>query len=210
MAEVTPQPRVQQIELERKFIVNDDSENKILAIGAEFLAAEKFYDDYYDNDRYALTLADCWLRKRDNRWQCKHVPNQVGVERDSLTSRYDESDEESEILAIISTILKVPVESGENLTAYVDRARCAEFARIGTERRSFGYETFTIVLDETDFGFKVGEIERIVVNADRIPDVLSDIDELASKLVEIVLTLKEVAVIIRTRRDMVRNTDFNF
>lgn len=59
-----------KIEVEVKFPFSKAEEDKIQAV-SKLISIKRFTDHYFDNNAYALTSKDIWLRLRDGRWECK-------------------------------------------------------------------------------------------------------------------------------------------
>ena len=196
--------RPKVIEVERKFVLERDSDSKLRRQGSKLLNECSFTDVYYDTSDYRLTTNDHWLRKRNNQWQLKCPPE---VRRgDTRCTQYAEYDNERTILKSLQVLLDkeppppsqppaaggLPCVTGtstststsgySNLQGLVQKASLNEFAQYTTHRKTYVLDGFTIDLDLTDFGFQVGEIEVVVADESRITEALHQIDELAVKL----------------------------
>ncbi len=185
------------IEVERKFCLNEGSEEKLLALGGKLVKESQFTDVYYDTDDYTLTLSDHWLRRRDHTWQlkCPPPPAPVGAEGDDTvegnaprneqkSTQYMEHETEGAILKALTSVLGEDSSTTgcSNLQQLLQVAGLNEFAQYTTHRKTYALDGFTIDLDLTDFGFRVGEIEVLVVDESHISEALHQIDELAEKL----------------------------
>ncbi|XP_070574200.1 thiamine-triphosphatase-like isoform X2 [Ptychodera flava] len=176
------------IEVERKFTITEDSERKLQEVGASCLQQKSFEDSYYDTDTYELTLKDHWLRQREGQWELKSPPEQRDTE--SKTAQYAESIATDEILQKLTAILKTNSTAsdhyGENpdqLADFVKKHNLKAFAVFKTNRRSYRLDGgFQVDLDETDFGYRVGEIELVVGHDGDVAAALQKIDRLAEKL----------------------------
>ncbi|CAH1780459.1 unnamed protein product [Owenia fusiformis] len=165
------------IEVERKFVIPDNCEAKLEEIGAKLLKEHTFNDVYFDNNTYALTLADHWLRKRNGSWELKCPPEQ---REDSTTSQqYREISEEPKILEKLKSVI---TSEASTISDFLGVTKCEGFADFNTTRKSFSLDNYSIDLDLTNWGFKVGEIETIVVNSDRVSEALAGIDSIADRL----------------------------
>ncbi|XP_019636882.1 PREDICTED: thiamine-triphosphatase-like isoform X1 [Branchiostoma belcheri] len=166
------------IEVERKFSFSEGSEEKLRKAGAVCKEESSFHDVYFDTEEFVLTLADHWLRKREGRWELKCPP--ASRDRASLVEQYVELQHEADILKQLAAILNVRAGSVDEL---VRRASCEPFCNFQTDRKTYTLEGgFKIDLDQTDFGFRVGEIELICQKQDDVPEALRKIDALAEKL----------------------------
>ena len=67
-------PLFNPIEVERKFTISADTEEKLRSLGARLHKEKVFTDMYFENDDYDLILSDCWLRRRNNSWEAKVIP----------------------------------------------------------------------------------------------------------------------------------------
>ncbi|KAJ8303541.1 hypothetical protein KUTeg_019937 [Tegillarca granosa] len=88
-------PPVPTIEIERKFKVTSESLDKLIKLEATLLKEWIFTDRYYDNDSYSLTLADAWLRQRNETWELK-LGRQLS-EKAGLPTQYNEISNEKDI-----------------------------------------------------------------------------------------------------------------
>ncbi|XP_002741489.1 thiamine-triphosphatase-like isoform X2 [Saccoglossus kowalevskii] len=173
------------LELERKFSINENSERKLQEVGASCLREKSFEDSYYDSVDYQLTLSDYWLRKREGNWELKSPPEKRKPESD--VAQYIETTNAGEIVQYLSAILKTdPTHAGDNadqIAKFVEKTGLQPFAVFRTNRKTYTMEGgFQIDLDETDFGYKVGEIELIVHQNEDVAAALEKIDTLAEKL----------------------------
>ncbi|EXJ56390.1 adenylate cyclase [Cladophialophora yegresii CBS 114405] len=111
------------------------------------LGHRHFHDTYYDYNGQ-LWKKGTWLRRRDGEWQMK-----IRGGGDYINSRSEEVSD----LATISTHIK-------SLTGLDYDAKrlfgLSHFASFSTRRRAWIADSeFKIVLDRTDFGHTVGEVE---------------------------------------------------
>lgn len=171
------------IEVERKFVLGPGVEKTLYALGAELLQEITFRDSYYDSPDLRLTLADCWLRKRENSWELKHPPEPGARGLSGASTQYAELTQEDNIIKQVSKVLSVP--SPHSIEAF----GLNEFASFVTHRRRFqlpleeSSSTKVVVdLDEADFGFAVGEVEVIVQKQEEVQDALQKVEEICKKL----------------------------
>lgn len=128
-----------------------------------------FEDTYYDTND-TLWTNGLWVRKRESssgffKWEAKQL--QTGSS--FLRSTYDESDDTHQILKMVEAIR--PQSPGAYLNFGLN-----EFCRFKTFRHSFvANDHYTVVLDRTDFGHRVGEVEVMAEDADKAH---ADIDKL--------------------------------
>ncbi|XP_064640118.1 thiamine-triphosphatase-like [Lineus longissimus] len=167
------------IEVERKFVVTDDCKEKLLELGAELFKTSEFTDEYFDVEQYTLTTHDFWLRTRGGKFELKSPV--VKNDLNTPSSQYHELDDEAAILEKIAGVLgKDP--GTMSLHEYLAETKCSVFSCYTTKRLSYMLEDFEIVLDEMDFGFSIGEIERMVDSESKISEALVAIDSMAEKL----------------------------
>ncbi|XP_033117282.1 thiamine-triphosphatase-like [Anneissia japonica] len=145
------------LEIERKFVIHEDSETKLIKAGAVLKKHVTFTDAYFDTNNYDLSLADTWLRKRDGKWQLKIPPRERCT---SLTCQYMELDSDMEIASSLLHNFPILANGSETGATMVEISQClSEFARFTTHRTSYTIHDFHVDFDRTDFGFEVGEIE---------------------------------------------------
>ncbi|MBI4032206.1 CYTH domain-containing protein [Candidatus Berkelbacteria bacterium] len=152
------------IEVERKFLISDAEEVKLLE-EATLIRERTFTDIYYDADDFRLTKKDHWLRQRDGKWELKAVV----VPPDS----YDEIEDEVAILQA----LQLPQGT---LQDRLDEAGVHPFCRITTTRRTYERDGFTIDLDSADYGYRLLEIEQMVAREDQIQATIQAINGFAA------------------------------
>ncbi|XP_064610746.1 uncharacterized protein LOC135474968 isoform X2 [Liolophura sinensis] len=171
------------IEVERKFVPTENSENKLLEQGATLLSEKSFHDIYYDTPSYKLTLSDIWLRQRDGRWELKTPV--TGASITTSSTQYNELTDEKDIVSELTISLSLDTgvsESVKSIKEFVQIGLLNEFCSFTTTRKSYGLQTCLVDLDVTSFGVKVGEIEMVVVDRDRIPEALDAIEDIAKQL----------------------------
>ncbi|XP_013391028.1 thiamine-triphosphatase-like isoform X1 [Lingula anatina] len=171
------------IEVERKFTFTDSTEDKLQEQGASLIQQKTFTDIYYDVPQYSLTLSDHWLRQRDGVWELKCPPeNPTTNDLSQVTCQYAEHVTIPEIIAKCSAVLGLAIPTDSSMQEFLTSAQCGQFATIKTERKSYSLNEFSVDLDTADFGFRVGEIEVLVLEENKIADALSRIDMLAKTL----------------------------
>lgn len=159
-------PPTTTLEVERKFAPTSRS-TQLLAnnSGAKpfrslvFLGSTQFEDVYYDTPDDDLSRAGIWLRRRgdggsDQRWEAK-----VRVGGDYTNSAFEELTDVAQISALLGGLLG----PGAGLDAGAEAPRgggLREAARFVSYRSKFLVDgRFTVMLDATDFGHVVGEVE---------------------------------------------------
>ncbi len=135
----------------------------------EHLKYRVFKDTYYDSNN-TLCKNGLWIRKRQTcghgfEWEAKQL--QTGSS--FLRSTYEESKDPHHILKLVGA--HFPACPGPSHNFGLD-----EFCQFETFRHSFlAKGKFTVVLDHTDFGHHVGEVEVMAEDAGRAH---ADIDAL--------------------------------
>ena len=130
-------------------------------------------DQYYDNtENYFLVLNDYLLRYRvennTGKWQLKYPSQPIDRSRD--IENYFEAENSQDISQLVLDLAKKRaffqnkmhmshLETVESLVSALD-LEC--FVKINSKRKSYRFEMMKIDLDETDFGYKLGEIELIL------------------------------------------------
>ena len=169
--------KISAIEVERKFHVPKDCDVKLTDLGAKFISEIKFHDIYYDTHSWDLTLSDHWLRKREEKWELKCPP---GNRRQSCSTQYEEFEEENNILHKISLVLSI--KSNTSLSDLIDSQTIKPFASYTTKRKNYNFDGVEIVLDQTDFGFNVGEVEVMAKSEAEIQEALQKVDDIVQQL----------------------------
>lgn len=127
----------------------------------EHLRYQTFHDTYYDSNS-TLCKNGLWVRKRQPcgsvfKWEAKQL--QTGSS--FLRSTYEESEDPHQIQNMVGA--HFPACPGPNHNFGLD-----VLCHFQTHRHSFLAENrFTVVLDATDFGHRVGEVEVMAEDADR-------------------------------------------
>lgn len=130
---------------------------------------ERTFHDLYFDDADLLSNNGFWLRQRDGNWQMK-----FGTTGDRLNSRLQET---SDLATIKQKIQRL---TGRN-SAAPDNFGLYQLASFRTIRSSWlADDEFTLVLDRTDFGHTVGEVElevnAEVVNDDEAEKIMAEMD----------------------------------
>jgi thiamine-triphosphatase len=111
------------------------------------IGRERFHDVYYDSEA-RLSKAGTWLRQRDGKWQMK-----IRKGGTYTNSQFEELSDPGTISAHVKTL--TGLDSGLSKTFGLSR-----LAALTTFRQSWIADNeFKIVLDQTDFGHMVGEVE---------------------------------------------------
>ncbi|XP_064466948.1 thiamine-triphosphatase-like [Ornithodoros turicata] len=174
-------------EVERKFIVPADIHVRLENVGAIPISEKEFTDVYYDTLDHTLCKRDHWLRKRSeyDRWELKY--RRMGdVVLQHHARAYREVNAEKYILAILTALPMRDIK--DDVTALhelVCNGILHVLAYIKTRRRT--YKTSgraTVVVDEMDTGFSVGEIEVLVPSGrnDETEKATEEINRLLSLL----------------------------
>lgn len=180
------------LELERKFRYDFDIEKKLILLGAKKLRTEEITDEYYDNfDSYFMLLNDFLLRSRtknqETKWQLKYPSSFMGNKN---IEGYFEVNKAEDMITLISNLsekhhhcAKNDSKSIESLIQAID-LKC--FGRINSIRKSYLIEDLRVDLDQTDFNYKLGEIEIVLdgneANSDNVSRTIQKISSLTSRL----------------------------
>ncbi|XP_037522232.1 thiamine-triphosphatase [Rhipicephalus sanguineus] len=172
-------------EVERKFKVPPDIEQRLLALGAPLVSRKTFVDTYFDTEDYILSLRDHWLRLRtvdnSNTWELKHR-KKGDVTRGPATA-YREERGDSQIMATLGEVLPRQTEEVSRVSDLVTNGTLRELAVIKTDRKTFRAPGNAVVdIDETDWGFSVGEIEVVLAESDDGSDLPGDVDRATAEI----------------------------
>lgn len=129
---------------------------------------ECFEDEYFDSANL-LSKSGVWIRKRDQIWEAKR--RQDG---DFLRSSFYETDKVDEIKRLVRTYAHIGYDVGPDTNFGLTR-----ICRYRTKRETYLADNqFSIMLDSTDFGHWVGEVE---LQTHQTASALSDIDTFMQK-----------------------------
>jgi len=161
------------IEVERKFVLTEDEQDRLLR-GAKLVSEDRIHDVYYDYPDFRLSLADRWLRHRDNGWEMKNVvPGSGGA---SGYDHFQELTTEADIRESLGLQAKVDFMSDLMQAGFV------VIADIVTHRKTYRIKQFTIVTDRVEgTGFELVEIELGVESKDEIAEAQRQISKFASQ-----------------------------
>jgi hypothetical protein len=160
------------LELERKFWYDFNIEERLINIGAKKISEKLINDEYIDNfNNYFLLLNDYILRNRlestNNKWQLKY-PSKMSDNLKNFENYYEIENHKQIIESIIlisqknnyfQVNEKKEIRDIDSLINLFD-LKC--IAKINSKRKTYLYDRIKIDLDETDFNYKLGEIELIM------------------------------------------------
>lgn len=180
------------IEVERKFQVINFDESILLQANGKLISEVSFEDVYYDNDSYDLILKDCWLRKRNRKWEFK-MPVNMDEGFLHISTAFKELEEEKDIRNALLEIIKPGVEFSEN-KGIIQDFKLEPFATFTTMRKSYQLPSdCKVVIDLTGFGYSVGEIEIMVKENSEIAEAVAKINIIADQLGFKMLSITELA-----------------
>lgn len=173
------------MEVERKFWYDFDIGKRLIDLGAKRTNNNRLIDEYYDNlDSYFLLFNDYLLRCRQKGgqksvWELKYPS---GGEKNSTLENYMELTDSSEIIRSICALSKKTPKNLETIDSLNDAFSLKPFVTINSTRRSYLIDGLKVDLDETDFGYKLGEIEVILDQPIDLKQSLGKISSLTSRL----------------------------
>lgn len=196
-SEMGEEKQSKMIEIERKFLVTGETGKKILNAGGTYSGVVTLTDSYFDNENYSLTKGDFWLRRRNDQWELKMPPK--NREEKSTCTQYEEVTSERDIVSEVAAILCNTANQNNDDTVngndqiyglndvqtLVKKFDLKPFAELVTNRKNYRMnDEISVTIDETDFGFHVGEIEMMVQSsdADVMKDAVAKIDGVAQSL----------------------------
>ena len=141
------------IEIEKKFPCSDSTEAHLVQKGAEFIKTVTHTDTYFDTSEFDLTTKEIWLRKRNGRFEMKIPLHELGG-KGTVVERYKELETDDEIRSFL--------QLGEGDFETIVREAFVPFATIMTTRKKYRLSEYNIDIDETDFGYRVLEIELML------------------------------------------------
>lgn len=158
------------LEIELKFKYNDDIYSKLDQLHAKYIKTFTVIDKYFDNrEKVSLFSNDYWLRERIiddlNTYELKYPYDNDC--KDTLVCKYYETQNEIEICNFITKLLGINDscfnKSVEKLISYL---KMEPIVIIETKRKTYQHKNIKIDLDETNFGYRIGEIEILGQNGD--------------------------------------------
>ncbi len=187
------------LEIESKFAITADTEGRVVQAGGTCVKHVSFHDAYFDTDSFQLTLADHWLRRRDGKWELKVPLSDHSKQNKSETyTKYLEFNDEQKIIANLSAILltyandtvEVNVADDQGIDTNLEKwlkmlnLNLEPFAEYTTKRKTFSMNGgILIVLDETNFGFSVGEVEVMSRHSgEDVSEAEAQINEVVEKI----------------------------
>lgn len=171
----------QPIEVERKFQVTDFDENKLFQANGKLISEISFEDVYYDNNSYGLILNDCWLRKRNQKWEFK-IPLNREPNMLYMSTQFRELEDEKDIRLALHEIIKPETKFCDN-QEIIEEFKLQPFATFTTTRKSYKLPfNCTVVIDFTSFGYSVGEIETMIEDNSEIENAIEKINAIADQL----------------------------
>jgi len=149
------------IEVEKKFIPTEEN-LKILLTDAEFLGEVTNHDIYYDYPDFRFLKGNIAFRKRNGNFELK-IQSGSGI--------HEEIEDLEKIKEYFSTS-DLEEFINENLISAIEYR---------TVRKKYKKEDFNLDMDETDFGYQVGEIELMVEKEEDVKIAEEKIQEFASR-----------------------------
>ncbi|XP_076449308.1 uncharacterized protein LOC143285776 isoform X2 [Babylonia areolata] len=177
-------PLFNPIEVERKFTMAENTEERLRALGARLHKEKTFTDIYYDNEVFNLITTDCWLRRRNDSWEAK-VPLKIQDAGAifSPASQFQEVRNEREISTwLVDQMGLEQWMRGDPIDLLVQAAGLMEFAKLTTTRRTYTLPSCMVDLDLTDNGVQVGEIDVMAASPEELPQALQTISSVAEQL----------------------------
>ncbi|EDO35436.1 predicted protein [Nematostella vectensis] len=165
------------LEIEKKFQIPVRFEETLLSNGGKLTERREFQDVYYDLPDNSLTLKGLWLRKRNTKWELKHL-NARCDPTISITDKYHETSDETKIMTELSKHVPMATSLDELVSKH-----CREFASFTTQRTSYQLPNDVRVdLDVASFGYSVGEIEIVIDDETGVSEAEQRLEGLAEKL----------------------------
>jgi len=192
------------IEVERKFVPCAVGVVALLADARPLgPPVRELRDEYWDTPRADLMRHDLWLRLRNASWQLKvKVEAYTPAESNEKSvkggiDRYEEVDDVSRIVSLVARAISAANggrlarqmhafdDKNSDADAIFRAAGLSAVAAVCTRRKSylkpFRSSSVRIDIDESDFGYAVGELELLVEHPDECPRAERILDELANE-----------------------------
>jgi adenylate cyclase class IV len=178
--------KTSNIEVERKFLVPENFSALLSECGFAPVSElnEKLVDEYFDTQMSELLRGDHWLRKRNGDWELKYPVGSQHVDGCTLYHETtDSNDIAGRLLSLCRSLKEAEVaQSAGLLKTLAASGALVSIARIETTRQCFRREEVNIVVDETQWGYRVGEVEICVHSKKDAPAALAKIDAVAKEL----------------------------
>lgn len=169
------------VSVSRRFNIRDKKfEAALKSRGAVVKSESVSYDVYYDTPGLALTLADCWLRSQNGRWQLS--ANFTKLFNSDTQGQFVETEDEDRILQLLREILGHDANTAHlggdcSVTRFLHLSGLRELARFTTTRRLYRLGELLVDLVLPEYGFWVGHVTSSVSGVkDGLCQALSAID----------------------------------
>lgn len=156
--------------------------------------AREIRDEYFDNtESYFMLFNDYLLRLRQKsgqtsgKWQLKYPSSVTARQTDSTIENYLEINERSQIIESICHLAcrnRTHQTFPKNMKEMISEFDLKCFAPINSTRKSFIIDEsgLQVDLDETDFGYRLGEIELVL---DQRTSTSIDLDRAKRKITDL-------------------------
>lgn len=180
------------IEVEHKFSLGPNAHTQLHAMGAVKKSSCTFSDTYYDVMDNKLMLGNHWLRCRDKQWQLKYPSIAHDGNDSNYTDTFNELDDHDEIMKHLTDVFGHFGGSMEqtmaNLDSLVSCGVLVPVVNYTTTRDTWvigkveGHTDVRVDLDQTCFGYSVGEVEVVVDTVEEATKAEHIVREIAQKL----------------------------
>lgn len=219
-----------ELELEQKFQVSLETTDCLKELGFEKFKERNMVDWYFDFPKFPLMRRDTWLRYRhlvdslhNGQWQLKSGSGNQKSEQEPTTTIYKEIagdealwqvrdllQENNQVAEEASNPENINLDEGEYEGCTIpiptiDLPGLTPFARIVTQRSSWKsasnhFEHLTVDLDQTNFGYNVGEVEMLVPGDTREEDYL--VLQNAKNKIQALIDQLAICTLARQNQDM--------
>ncbi|XP_067949060.1 thiamine-triphosphatase-like [Watersipora subatra] len=144
------------LEIEQNFLIPDDIEARLDSLKAVKVKELKLCDVYLDTASNCLVLSDMWLRRRNGNYELKYPP------QNKMGSDVDQYQETADKCLIEQLVFKQLAHSLSNSKMPKSLEELVPFMELTTYRKEYRLgDNISIVLDETNYGYNIGEVEVI-------------------------------------------------
>ena len=148
------------IEVEVKIPIDTKGPEALIAT-ADFIGEHNISDTYYDTKDFSLTTKDIWLRRRNIAFELK-----LPVHTKELKNR--EADQYHELTTETDIRRELQLSPRASLSEDLQTVGYQPFASFTTIRQAYKKDQFNIVIDRTDFGYVIAEVELLVNNQKQV------------------------------------------